>query len=390
MIKRVFLVVLDSLGIGYAQDAEEFGDLGANTLKSVAASPYFHIPNLRKLGLLNIDGIHISSREKNPAGIFGRLSELSKGKDTTAGHWEICGHITKKPFPVYPNGFPEDVIAKFTSQTGRGVLCNRPYSGTQVIMDYGEEHLKTGSLIVYTSADSVFQIAAHEDCIPVEKLYEFCGIARKILVEPNHVGRVVARPFTGKKGNFTRTSNRHDFSLEPPGKTLLDVMKEKGFSTIGIGKIYDIFAGRGITEYSYASGNKEGMMKTMDCLSRNFTGLCFTNLVDFDMLYGHRNDVDGYAKALAEFDRWLQEFCVGMKNTDLLMITADHGCDPGFLQSTDHTREQIPLCMYSPALSPGNLGSRTGFGDIGATIADIFQLKHALDGNSFWPLIKRR
>lgn len=388
MIKRVFLVVLDGLGIGYAPDAEEFGDLGANTLKSVAESPYFHIPNLRKLGLLNIDEIHISGRVSNPTGIFGRLSELSKGKDTTAGHWEICGHVTKKPFPVYPHGFPEEVIAQFCSQTGHGVLCNRPYSGTQVIMDYGEEHLETHKLIVYTSADSVFQIAAHEDCIPIERLYDFCRIARKILVWPNHVGRVVARPFTGKKGNFIRTSNRHDFSLEPPEKTILDIMKENGLSTIGIGKIHDIFAGRGITEYSYTSGNKEGMAKTMDYLSRDFTGLCFTNLVDFDMLYGHRNDVDGYAKALVEFDRWLQKFCIRMEDTDLLMITADHGCDPGFLQSTDHTREQIPLCMYSPALSPGNLGSRTGFGDIGATIADIFGLKHTLDGNSFWPFLK--
>lgn len=388
MIKRVFLVVLDGLGIGYAPDAEEFGDLGANTLKSVAESPYFHIPNLRKLGLLNIDEIHISGRVSNPTGIFGRLSELSKGKDTTAGHWEICGHVTKKPFPVYPHGFPEEVIAQFCSQTGHGVLCNRPYSGTQVIMDYGEEHLETHKLIVYTSADSVFQIAAHEDCIPIERLYDFCRIARKILVWPNHVGRVVARPFTGKKGNFIRTSNRHDFSLEPPEKTILDIMKENGLSTIGIGKIHDIFAGRGITEYSYTSGNKEGMAKTMDYLSRDFTGLCFTNLVDFDMLYGHRNDVVGYAKALAEFDRWLQKFCIRMEDTDLLMITADHGCDPGFLQSTDHTREQIPLCMYSPALSPGNLGSRTGFGDIGATIADIFGLKHTLDGNSFWPFLK--
>lgn len=389
MIKRVFLIVLDSLGIGYAHDAAEFGDAGANTLKSISASSFFHIPNLKRLGMLNIDGVNIYGREKYPTGIYGRLSELSRGKDTTAGHWEICGHITKTPLPVYPDGFPEHIIEEFCRQTGHGILCNRPYSGTQAIADYGVQHLKTHKLIVYTSADSVFQIAAHENCIPVEKLYEFCRIARKILVEPDHVGRVVARPFAGKPGKFFRTSNRHDFSLEPPGNTLLDILQENGLSVIGVGKIRDIFAGRGITEYRYTTGNQDGMEKTLAYLSRDFTGLCFTNLVDFDMLYGHRNDVDGYAKALSEFDQWLPMFCRQMKSSDLLMITADHGCDPGFVQSTDHSREQIPLCIYSPALSSKNLGSRTGFCDIGATIADIFGIKYLLDGTSFWPLISQ-
>ncbi|MDO4748770.1 MAG: phosphopentomutase, partial [Eubacteriales bacterium] len=327
MSKRVFLIVLDSLGIGEMPDADAFGDKGANTLKSISTSQYFNINTLKKLGLFNIDNIDIPFYTDTPLAAYGRLAELSKGKDTTIGHWEISGIISNEPLPTYPDGFPDEIISEFTRQTSRGVLCNKPYSGTDVIRDYGEEHLKTGDLIVYTSADSVFQIAAHEDIVPVETLYEYCKIARKILTGKHSVGRVIARPFIGENGNFTRTSRRHDFSLEPPCNTMLDYISKAGLDTIAVGKIYDIFAGRGITEHVYTKDNSDGMSKTLNYLSKDFNGLCFINLVDYDMLYGHRNDVDGYAKALTEFDEKLPFILEKMKEEDILMITADHGCD---------------------------------------------------------------
>ena len=307
MSKRVFLIVLDSFGIGEMQDAYKFGDVGANTLRSVSKSPYFNLKNLKKLGLFNIDGVEFLENEDNPLGAFGRFSEKSMGKDTTVGHWEISGVVSDSPLPTYPNGFPEEVMDEISKKCGRGVLCNKPYSGTDVLRDYGEEHIKSGDLIVYTSADSVFQIAAHEDVISVDKLYEYCKIAREILKDEHGVGRVIARPFKGENGSFTRTSNRHDYSLEPPKKTMLDFIKAAGKSTIGVGKINDIFAGRGLSEYVYTSSNADGISGTLQYLDRDFSGLCFVNLVDFDMVYGHRNDVDGYAKALSEFDKALPE-----------------------------------------------------------------------------------
>lgn len=389
MINKVFLIVLDSLGIGNAPDAAEFGDAGANTLKSISQSKYFHIPNLTKLGFLDINGIDIKTNSDSINGAVCRLIERSRGKDTTVGHWEITGLISHTPLPTYPNGFPDEIIKPFCIKTGHNILLNRPYSGTNAISDYGEEHMKTGDLIVYTSADSVFQIAAHESIISLDNLYRYCRIARELLQGPHAVGRVVARPFIGEPGSFTRTFNRHDFSLDPPGITLLDIMKSAGLDVIGIGKIYDIFAGRGLTEYVYTSGNADGMEKTLHYLDTNFHGLCFVNLVDFDMIYGHRNDVDGYAYALSEFDKWLPKFINNMHEDDLLMITADHGCDPGYLQSTDHSREQIPLCMYSKAIKPGNLGQRQGYSDIAATIAEIFGLNHSFEGESFYSLIRK-
>ena len=383
MSKRVFLFVLDSLGIGNAPDAELFSDSGANTLKSISTSQYFEALNLKKLGLFNIDGVDFYEKENNPTAAFCRLSELSKGKDTTIGHWEISGIVSDNPLPTYPNGFPDVIINDFSKATGKHVLCNKPYSGTKVINDYGEEHLKTGSLIVYTSADSVFQIAAHEDIVPVEELYNYCKIARKILNGKHGVGRVIARPFTGEIGNFTRTSNRHDFSLEPPTNTMLDCIKNDNMDVIAIGKIYDIFAGRGTTEHCYTKSNTDGMNKAYEYLGKDFNGLCFVNLVDFDMMYGHRRDVDGYAKALTEFDKWLGGFIPELKDDDVLIITADHGCDPAFLKTTDHTRECVPLIIYGKNIKAVNLKTREGFCDIGKTICDYLNVKNNLSGNSF-------
>ncbi len=383
MSKRVFLIVLDSLGIGEMPDADAFGDKGANTLKSISTSQYFNINTLKKLGLFNIDNIDIPLPTDTPLAAYGRLAELSKGKDTTIGHWEISGIISNEPLPTYPDGFPDEIISEFTRQTNRGILCNKPYSGTDVIRDYGEEHLKTGDLIVYTSADSVFQIAAHEDIVPVETLYEYCKIARKILTGKHSVGRVIARPFIGENGNFTRTSRRHDFSLEPPCNTMLDYISKAGSDTISVGKIYDIFAGRGITEHVYTKDNSDGMSKTLDYLSKDFNGLCFINLVDFDMVYGHRNDIDGYAKALTEFDIWLDNFIKKLQTDDILIITADHGCDPGYTQSTDHTREYVPLIIYGNKIKSINLSTREGFCDIGKTICDYLHVKNNISGESF-------
>lgn len=380
--KRIFLIVLDSVGAGESPDAKQYGDEGSNTLKSISKSPKFRINALKKLGLLNIDGIGIPGKEDNVIGKFGKLTEQSKGKDTTTGHWEMSGIISRTPFPTYPNGFPEEIIREFEEKTGRKVLCNKPYSGTEVIKVYGEEHIKTGALIVYTSADSVFQIAAHEEIVPLEELYKCCEIARNILKDENAVGRVIARPFIGEYPNFTRTTNRHDFSLVPPRDTMLNYLQKNKYDVIAIGKINDIFAGSGITEKYYTTGNKQGMEETYKMLDKDFTGLCFTNLVDFDMIYGHRNDVDNYAAALTEFDEWLQVFMKKINNDDLIVITADHGCDPA-TPSTDHSREYTPLIVYSPNIIPENLGIRETFSDIAKTILHNFSIENDLPGKNF-------
>ena len=363
-MKRVFIIVLDSFGIGAAPDAADFGDAGANTLKSVQKSTKLNIPTMTALGLGNIDGVDCLEKSTTPSAVIARVMELSRGKDTTTGHWEIAGVVSESPMPTYPNGFPKEVLEAFEEKTGYGVLCNLPYSGTDVIRDYGEEHIKTGKLIVYTSADSVFQIAAHEEYVPIEKLYEICRGAREILVGDHGVGRVIARPFIGGIGNFKRTENRRDFSLVPPKKTMLNVLNESGLDVIGVGKIGDIFAMSGITETYPTHSNREGMEKALELADRDFSGLCFVNLVDFDMLFGHRQDADGYAEALSEFDAWLPSFMDKLGEDDLLMITADHGCDPSD-NSTDHTREYIPLLIYGKAIEPKNLGTLSGFANIG-------------------------
>ena len=382
-MKRIFLIVLDSFGIGEMEDAALYGDAGTNTLRSVAASPKFHMPNMRRLGLFNIDGVDCAEKTDSPQARIARMREASKGKDTTIGHWEIAGILSERPLPTYPDGFPEEVLRPFREKTGRGVLCNLPYSGTQVIQEYGEEHMRTGDLIVYTSADSVFQIAAHEDVVPLEQLYEYCRTAREILQGEHGVGRVIARPFTGTcRGQFTRTTNRHDFSLLPPRTTMLDQLQAAGKDVAAVGKIYDIFAGRGITEHVYTKGNAEGIERTLEYMNKDFEGLCFINLVDYDMLYGHRNDIDGYAAALTYFDEKLPDLLKGLKNEDILMITADHGCDPGYTVSTDHSREHTPFLMYGRPVAPANLGTRDTFADIGATVLDYFGIKPEFAGTS--------
>ncbi len=381
-MKRIFLIVLDSVGIGEMPDAELFGDSGSNTLKAVSKSKYFSMPNMQRLGLFNIDGVNIGEPEAAPLGAFARMTESSQGKDTTIGHWEIAGVISPTPLPVYPRGFPEDLLKKFSEKTQRGILCNKPYSGTEVIKDYGEEHIRTGKLIVYTSADSVFQIAAHEDVVPVETLYRYCQIARDILKGEHGVGRVIARPFEGEVGNFKRTTRRHDFSMEPPKITMLDQLKEVGKEVLGIGKIYDIFAGKGLTDTIRTTGNSDGIDKTLLWMERKFEGLCFVNLVDYDMLYGHRNDVDGYAKALTDFDLRLPELLDKLEKEDILMITADHGCDPS-TPSTDHSREYTPLILYGDPVPKGkNFGTRSTFADIGATVLDYFGVEQKIEGSS--------
>ena len=381
-MKRVFLIVLDSFGIGAMKDSESYGDVGVNTLLSISKSEKFNVKNLKDLGLFNIDGVTCGEKTNNPTAAVCRLAELSRGKDTTIGHWEIAGVVSNKPLPTYPNGFPTEVLDEFSRRTGRAVICNKPYSGTEVIKDYGEEHVKSGALIVYTSADSVFQIAAHEDIVPLEELYNYCRIAREILVGEHGVGRVIARPFTTVDGEFKRTLNRHDFSLTPPAKTMLDYIRDSGLDTISVGKIYDIFAGAGISEYVYTTGNRDGMTKTLEYAKRDFSGICFTNLVDFDMLYGHRNDVDGYAAAISEFDKWLDEFLPMLKADDLLIITADHGCDPAYTVSTDHSREHVPLLVYGKNVSPVNLGTKSGFCTIGKTVCDYLGVKAEIAGQS--------
>ncbi len=382
-MKRVILIVLDSFGIGEMPDAAAFGDAGSDTLHSVANNPHFSMPHTIEMGLFNIEGVREPGAAARPTGSYARMTEASAGKDTTIGHWEIAGLISKTAFPVFPDGFPQEIIDRFEAETGRKVLCNKPYSGTEVIKDFGEEHMKTGALIVYTSADSVFQIAAHEDIVPVEELYHYCEIARAMLVGDQYgVGRVIARPFVGEPGNFTRTSRRHDFSLKPPRDTMLDQLKEAEYDVLGVGKINDIFAGKGLTEFVRTTGNDEGITRTLEYMDRDFEGLCFVNLVDFDMLYGHRNDADGYAQALAEFDKRLPEITAKLRPEDILMLTADHGCDPA-TPSTDHSREYTPLLLYGTPVPAGiDLGTRRTFADIGATVLSYFGVPLHIDGES--------
>jgi len=386
MSKRVIMIVMDSFGIGEEPDAEKFGDLGTNTLKSCTTSEFFKADNLKKFGFFNIDGVKelgYTDEEANPAAKYGRMQEASMGKDTTIGHWEIAGIISDEPLPTYPDGFPQDVLDEFSQKTGRGVICNKPYSGTAVINEYGDEHVNTGKLIVYTSADSVFQIAAHEDIVPVETLYEYCKIAREILKGKHGVGRVIARPFIGTgNGNYTRTPRRHDFSLEPPKDTMLDNLISAGKDVIAVGKIKDIFAGKGISEFTYTTGNEDGINKTVEYMDKDFDGLLFVNLVDYDMLYGHRRDIDGYAKAVAYFDERLPEIISKMRDDDVLMITADHGCDPGYTKTTDHTREYVPFIMYGKNIAPENLGTHKTFADMGATVLDYLGVDGTISGKS--------
>jgi phosphopentomutase len=368
---RVFLIVLDSLGAGALPDAAAFGDASAHTLKSISKSSCFKIPHLLEMGLGNIEGLEFLGKTERPLAAYGRAMERSMGKDTTVGHWELAGVISPAPLPTFPDGFPQELLDRFETACGRGILCNRPYSGTEVIRDYGDEMVETGKLIVYTSADSVFQIAAHEEVVPLEELYEICQKARDLLVGEWGVGRVIARPFIGESGNYIRTANRRDFSLAPPKETLLDCLQKQGIPTISVGKIKDIFAGRGIERFYITHGNAEGMEQTLRLAKEEKEGLIFTNLVDFDMLYGHRQDVDGYAAALTEFDDFLPQLLQEMKAEDRLIITADHGCDPAD-ESTDHTREYIPILVYGKDLAPCELGTRTSFCDIGQTVAGWF------------------
>ena len=391
MDKRVFLIVLDSFGIGAEPDAADFGDAGTNTLGAIAQHPNFHCPNLQALGLFNIDGVTAGTPAAAPRAAFARLREQSMGKDTTIGHWEIAGVVSPEPLPTFPEGFPAEVIAEFEQKTGHKVLCNKPYSGTQVLLDYGEQALAEDALIVYTSADSVFQVAAQEEQVPVPELYRYCEIAREMLKGRYGVGRVIARPYLGRTADtFYRTTNRHDLSLKPPRATMLDLLKNAGRDVIAVGKIYDIFDGEGVTEKIKTTGNTNGIAFTKALQTRDFEGLAFVNLVDFDMLYGHRRDAAGYAAAASEFDAFLGEFLPGMREGDLLMITADHGCDPSYTKTTDHTREYVPYLICGPGVRPGvDLGTRMCFGTIAKTICDYLGVDAAsLDGQSVWDEIR--
>jgi phosphopentomutase len=384
MFKKVILITLDGLGIGELPDAAEFGDTGSNTLKNMAtAAGGLNLPNLERMGLGFLGDFQGIRKIKEPIASYGIMAEASKAKDTSTGHWEMMGFITKKTFPLYPDGFPLELIDAFEKAIGKKILGNKASSGTEIINEIGEEHMRTGRPIVYTSADSVFQIAAHEDIIPVGELYRMCEIARGILKEPHNVGRVIARPFTGRPGNFQRTPKRKDYSLPPPGKTVLDGLKEKGIPVIGIGKIEDIFAGKGITEAIHTENNTDGIEEIIRAIVKTDKGLIFTDLVDFDMVYGHRNDPEGFAKALTDFDKSLQIFFKEMKRDDILILTADHGCDPT-TPSTDHSREYVPLLVYGEKVKAGiNLGIRKTFADLGATIAEIFDIKKPEEGESF-------
>lgn len=390
-MKRVIIIVLDSAGIGELPDAAEYGDEGSNTLGNIAAAvPGFSLPNLEKLGLGNIDGIVGFKAAEEPLGCFGKMAERSVGKDTTTGHWELAGITLRKPFPVYPEGFPGDLVERFEKAIGTKTLGNYPASGTVIIKELGQQHVKTGYPIIYTSADSVFQIAAHEDVIPVQRLYEICRTAREILTGEHAVGRVIARPFTGSDGNYTRTANRRDFSLEPPEKTLLDHVKEAGLEVKAVGKIDDIFAGRGITQSIHVKDNMEGVDKTIGFIKERFSGLIFANLVDFDMYYGHRNDPEGYARALEEFDGRVPEIIDAMARQDILFITADHGCDPTTV-STDHSREYVPLLVYGKEIRMGiNLGTRKTFSDLAQTTAECLGTGGEFDAVSFYGDIARQ
>lgn len=380
-MKRVFLIVLDSVGIGAEPDADEYGDVGSNTLAAAARSEFFSMPNMQKLGLFNIEGVDCHPAKENPQGAVARMQEASKGKDTTIGHWEIAGVVSEQPLPTFPDGFPKKLIDVFEIETGRKVICNKPYSGTDVIRDFGEEHLKTGALIVYTSADSVFQIAAHESLVSIEELYRYCEIARRLCTGEFGVGRIIARPFEGEYP-FNRTVRRHDYSLEPPKDTMLDYIKAAGKDVLAVGKINDIFAGSGITDMVRTTSNDDGVQRTLEYGKQDFNGLCFTNLVDYDMLYGHRNDVDGYAKALTDFDNRLPELLAMLREDDILMITADHGCDPS-TPSTDHSREYVPFVIAGAKVKAGvNLGTRSTFADIAATILEYLEVSGDIEGTS--------
>ena len=381
-MKRVFLIVLDSVGIGEMPDNLKYGDAGSNTIAAAASSPSFSMPNMQKLGFFNIDGVDCREGSAAPAGAFARLTERSKGKDTTIGHWEIAGLVSEKPLPTFPDGFPKELLDEFEKETGRKVLCNKPYSGTEVIKDFGEEHRKTGALIVYTSADSVFQIAAHEEIVPIEELYRYCEIARRLCTGKFGVGRVIARPFEGEYP-FSRTSRRHDYSLEPPKATMLNYISGAGKEVLAVGKINDIFAGSGVTDMVRTVSNVDGIDKTLSWMERDFNGICFTNLVDYDMLYGHRNDVEGYAKALTSFDERLPQILAALKEEDILMITADHGCDPS-TPSTDHSREYTPLVIAGAPVKAGiNLGTRASFADIAASVLEYLEVPGETAGKSF-------
>lgn len=391
MKKRVFIIVLDSVGIGEAPDAASYGDEGSNTLRTVSSHSEFYAPNLEAMGLFAIDDTGIKKRTPAfmPKACYGKMQEASAGKDTTTGHWEIAGLISRKPLPVYPDGFPQEIIGEFERRTGRKVLCNRPYSGTQVIYDFGREHMETGALIVYTSADSVFQIAAHEEIIPIEQQYEYCKMAREMLKGEHNVGRVIARPFAGVWPDFKRTSRRHDFSIHPPKDTMLTLVSNAGKEVLSVGKIVDIFAGDGVTDFVRTTSNKDGMEKTLDFMERDFEGLCFVNLVDFDMVYGHRNDVAGYARALSEFDAFLPEIVKRLRHEDMLIITADHGCDPG-TESTDHSREYVPVIIAGEQVKKNyNLGIRNTFADVAQTVLDYLSVPGDVEGTSMWTEIKR-
>lgn len=390
MINRVIWVVLDSVGMGELPDADRFGDRGSNTLGNIAGSAGLSVPNMRRLGLGNIEGMQNIKPVDEPSGCYGRLAEISDGKDTTIGHWEMTGIYSQQPFPTYPQGFPESIIEKFKQEAGvEGVLGNCVASGTEIIQRLGAEHVKTGYPIVYTSADSVFQIACHESVYPPERLYEMCGKARTLLTGRDAVARVIARPFTGEEGNYTRTANRRDFSLKPPADNLLVRMKEAGLDVIAVGKIEDIFAGEGITEAVHTKDNMDGVRQTIRYIQEKNTGLIFTNLVDFDMKWGHRNDVQGYAQGLEQFDAVLPEIMEVMKPEDILVITADHGCDPT-TPSTDHSREYVPVLVYGQRLKQ-NIDLKTGgtYADIGQTVAELFGLKPLAVGESFLARIKQ-
>ena len=377
-MKRVFLIVLDSLGIGALPDAERYGDAGANTLKSVAASRYFAAPNLLSLGLFDIEGV--GGGTAAPLAARARLAEMSDGKDTIIGHWEIAGVVSQTPLNTYPDGFPDEIVSPLERETGKKFLCNRPYSGTEVIKDYGRAHIETGSPILYTSADSVMQIAAHEKIVPLKELYEICEKARELT---RTVGRIIARPFDGDYPDFYRTAGRRDYALDPPSITMLDVLKQNGFDVIAVGKIAEVFNGRGVTESVKTQNNAEGIRALKENLAKNFCGLCFANLVDFDMMYGHRRDADGYAKTLSDFDGELIDILDALREDDLLVITADHGCDPSE-QGTDHTREYVPMLAYGKKVLPVDLKTRSSFADIAATVLDYFGLKADIAGESFW------
>ncbi len=382
-MKRIFLIVLDSCGIGQMPDAEKFGDFGVNTLKTCSQNENFSMPCMTSAGLGNIDGVEYLPKAGSQAAAVARLREASMGKDTTIGHWEIAGHVSANPLPTYPEGFPPEVLDAFEKATGRGCLCNAPYSGTEVLKDFAEQQRQSGKWIVYTSADSVFQIAANEEFIPLEELYDACRKARAILTGVHGVGRVIARPYVGnEESGYTRTANRHDFSLEAP-YNMLDAILESGKKVLAVGKIYDIFAGRGTSEHVYNQSNADGMQHTVDYAKQDFEGLCFVNLVDFDMQFGHRRDIPGYAKALKEFDMWLSAFLPTLGEDDCVMITADHGCDPGYAATTDHTREYVPLMIFGEKIKPVNLGTRMSFADIAATVTELLGVPFETPGKSF-------